>query len=135
MIDNTFLDLLKGSSDTIPIIVPVPDKIKNVINRINVINVQEKLQRPVIKNIEKVKYDIKDIFIKKDINIRPQIKNISIKKYRSLPSLKESIPCPEGYIRSLKTGKCIKSKKINKDKMKFIDQDNSILNILKAIKV
>ena len=56
------------------------------------------------------------------------------KKIKSLPDVKSSEPCPEGYVRSTRTGKCIKDKKYKANKARKVNVDDSILKILKEIK-
>lgn len=130
MIDYEFLKVLRGKED-IPFIVPEPDKIQRVKERIKLVNEEILRERPRIKSMENL--NLEDLFVKQRAEM--QVKREKNKKPpKSLPSVKSSEPCPEGYIRSTRTGKCIKDKKYKAKKAKKVNVDDSILKILKEIK-
>lgn len=129
MIDYEFLKVLRGRDD-IELIVPEPSRIQAVKERMKAINEEVLKERPRIKTLEKT--NLEDLFVKQ----KEQAKKDEAKKtkIRALPSIKSSDPCPEGFIRSTRTGKCIKDKKYKEKKARKVNVDNSILKILKEIK-
>lgn len=129
MIDYEFLKVLRGRDD-IELIVPEPSRIQAVKERMKAINEEVLKERLRIKTLEKT--NLEDLFVKQ----KEQAKKDEAKKtkIRALPSIKSSDPCPEGFIRSTRTGKCIKDKKYKEKKARKVNVDNSILKILKEIK-
>jgi hypothetical protein len=83
----------------------------------DIINPGFALQNPFIQEIGS---------IRKNENIVMQVKKK--KNIISLPSVKSSEPCPEGYVRNPKTGKCVKERKKKK-----INQDEDLIAILRRI--
>ncbi len=135
MIDYEFLKDLRGK-DEITVIVPEPEKIQRVKERINLVNQELVMNKLRVKTMMPER--AMEIFAKEDVKAEKKVqkeKKKSVpKKIKSLPSVKGSEPCPEGYIRSPRTGRCIKDKKYKLMKAKRVNVDNSILNILKEIK-
>lgn len=129
MIDYEFLKVLRGRDD-IELIVPEPSRIQAVKERMKAINEEVLKERLRIKTLEKT--NLEDLFVKQ----KEQAKKDEAKKtkIRALPSIKSSDPCPEGFLRSTRTGKCIKDKKYKEKKARKVNVDNSILKILKEIK-
>lgn len=129
MIDYEFLKVLRGKDD-IEVVIPEPSRIQAVKERMKAINIQVLQERPRIKTLEKT--NLEDFFIKQKTQVKKE--EVKKSKVRSLPSIKSSDPCPEGFIRSTRTGKCIKDKKYKEKKARKVNVDNSILKILKEIK-
>lgn len=131
MIDYEFLKELRGKDD-MHMVVPEPEKIQRVKERINIVNEEFLRNRPRVKSMKmSAVMNLNELFLKENPIKKQEQKS---KKIKSLPSVKRSEPCPEGYIRSVRSGKCIKDKKYKMLKAKKVNVDNSILKILKEIK-
>lgn len=142
MIDYEFLKILRGKDD-MHLIVPEPQKIQQVKQKIALVNEEFKNNRPRIIPVleQNLNFNIDNIFNKKKIfskqknNKSRENKNkINKTLIKSLPQVISSEPCPKGYIRSTRTGKCVKDKKYKLKKAQKVNIDNSILKILREIK-
>ena len=129
---ENFLNEIKGSNTDYPLFVEPSIRIQNVKNRIALINEQDLFnKRKAILLDNQPLLNLKALYEpqKKEKTKEKQKE----KKYitRSILKIKSTPKCPEGYIRSLKTGKCIKDKRKPKQKINY----DSVLNILKGLKV
>ena len=121
-IDYKFLEDLRGKND-IPEIVEEPEKVKAFKERLAKLTPEKKA---VVKTVPK------NFILQKSNNNNLFNKNFmkeKVKYKKSLPSVKSTPQCPPGYIRSVKTGKCIKQKK---EKVKV---ESSIALLLRDIRV
>jgi hypothetical protein len=110
-IDNQFLNELRGKDD-IPDIIKLPSKVYKLQKKLSELKQREsemKLKRvktlPII-NIPR--NSVKNIF--------RQTKRKEYKIFDSLPSLKNTPQCPEGFVWSIRSGKCVKAKKLKMNK-------------------
>lgn len=138
MSQEAFLKALYGKDDIPEDLIELPEKYKNVRDKVRQAYREDLDIRPRAKQmsnnflIQPLKREVPNLFG------NPLEKRIRKGITRSLPSISSLPKCPEGYKWSIRSGKCIKDRvkaKKNKSSLsKATFQNSEILGILKKLK-